>query len=300
MPDPVLVIHGGSGPWTAVLTDPARKQAALAGLAAALAAGGARLADGADALDAVQAAIAVLEDDPQFNAGRGAALTEAGHPECDAALMDGRDLRAGAVAGLRRTRNPVTAARAVLDEGRHVLLAGPDAEAWLHAHGVVACGPDWLVTPAARAWLDGWRAGRESPLGTVGAVALDRHGALAAGTSTGGLTGKRPGRVGDSPLIGAGTWADGHAAVSCTGMGEAFIRSAFAVRAAGAVAAGGTPEAALDAGLDRVAGLGGTGGAILVAADGRWALRSRDPGMARGVWTVDGVRTWVRNPPAGP
>ncbi|MFM2092034.1 MAG: hypothetical protein RLZZ127_2523 [Planctomycetota bacterium] len=300
MSEPVLVIHGGSGPWAATLADPARKQAVLASLAAALAVGGARLADGADALEAVQAAIQVLEDDPTFNAGRGSALTDAGHPECDAALMDGRDQRAGAVAGLRRTRNPVTAARAVLDEGRHVLLAGPDAETWLHAHGVAACDPSWLVTPASRAWLDAWRAGREGPLGTVGAVALDRRGGLAAGTSTGGLTGKRPGRIGDSPLIGAGTWADGHAAVSCTGMGEAFIRAAFAVRAAAAVAAGDGPEAALGAGLDRVRGFGGTGGAISVAADGRWAMRSLDPGMARGVWTGEGVRTWVRNPAASP
>jgi beta-aspartyl-peptidase (threonine type) len=293
MPEPVLCIHGGAGQWSDEIADPAQGAPVHAGLAAALAAGGALLAAGGSALDAAQAAVAVLEADPVFNAGRGGALTSGGWVECDAAIIDGRDGRAGAVAGLRRTRSPVAAARHLLDEGRHVLLAGAEGESWLHQHGVEACPPEWLVVERSRAELERWRAGDHGRRGTVGAVALDRAGRLAAATSTGGLTGKRPGRVGDSPLIGAGTWADGAAAISCTGLGEAFIRAGFALRTALAVGGGVTPAAAAADGLARVSSFGGTGGTIVLAADGRWELATSDPAMARGVWSRGSSQTWI-------
>lgn len=293
MSDPILCIHGGSGRWRDEITDPALARPVHDGLDAALAAGGAVLASGGSALDAVQAAVRTLEADPTFNAGRGSALTSGGWVECDAAIIDGADGRAGAVAGLRRTRSPVGAARHLLDEGRHVLLAGLEGETWLHAHGVEACPEDWLVTDRARRELARWLAGDQGRRGTVGAVALDRDGRLAAATSTGGLTGKRPGRVGDSPLLGAGTWADAAAAVSCTGLGEAFIRTGFALRTALRIGDGATPAAAAADGLARVGSFGGSGGAIVLTRDGRWELATSDSAMARGVWTPRGQQTWL-------
>lgn len=293
MSDPVLCIHGGSGRWRLELDDPALSRPVHDGLAAALSAGGAVLAHDGSALDAVQAAVTVLEADPVFNAGRGSALTSAGWVECDAAIISGADGRAGAVAGLRRTRSPVAAARHLLDEGRHVLLAGPEGENWLHAHGVEACTEEWLVTERARGELTRWLAGDHGRRGTVGAVALDRHGHLAAATSTGGLTGKRPGRVGDSPQIGAGTWADASAAVSCTGLGEAFIRAGFALRTAMRIGDGTAPAAAAADGLARVRSFAGSGGAIVLSRDGRWEMPTCDAAMARGVWTPGGSRTWL-------
>jgi beta-aspartyl-peptidase (threonine type) len=293
MLQPILLVHGGSSSWGDALANPDHEARIHAGLAAALDAGGRVLDAGGPAIEAVAAAVRVLEDDPEFNAGRGSALTSAGHPECDAAIIDGRTGRAGAVAGLRATRSPVDAARIVLDEDLHVLLAGPEAEAWLHAHGAAVAHDGWLVTARAVEDLAAWRAGRPGPRGTVGAVARDAAGGLAAATSTGGLTGKRPGRIGDAPVIGAGTWADATAAISCTGLGEAFIRSGFALRTALAIAGGSDPATAADHGLRLVGNHGGTGGTIVLAADGRWTMPTSDPAMARGVRDASGARTFL-------
>lgn len=207
-----LVLHGGSGRITRETVSPAQAEGAQAALHCALDAGAAVLAADGAALDAVEAAVRVLEDDPHFNAGRGAALTREGVAELDAAIMDGAR-RAGAVAGVVATRHPVSLARAVLKEGRHVLLSGAGADAFARAQGLEPATQEWLILPERRAQLGELLAGggfdTDMKYGTVGAVARDAAGHLAAATSTGGVTGKSWGRIGDSPLIGAGTWADG-------------------------------------------------------------------------------------------
>jgi beta-aspartyl-peptidase (threonine type) len=279
----LIAVHGGADHWTAARANPQVAAGIAAGIAAAVAAGEAVLQAGGSAIDAAQAAVRVLEDDPRFNAGRGATLTRAGHAELDAAIHDGASGRAGAVAGLRAIRSPVAAARLVLERSGHVLMSGPGAEAWLLANGAEAVDPSWFITDGARAELAAWRDGQSGPGGTVGAVARDRLGRLAAATSTGGLCGKLPGRIGDCPVIGAGTWADSHAAISCTGAGECFIRAAGALRAALSVGAGGDGAAALDASLAEVARQGGgTGGMILVGQGARPALRCSSSDMACG------------------
>lgn len=265
MKDLLLAVHGGAGAY-ADLT-PERTASIRMGLARALRAGEDRLRAGAAALDAVEAAVRVLEDDPEFNAGRGAALTRTGIAELDATIMEGVSGRAGAVTGLRAIRHPVSGARAVLADGAHVMLAGPSGEAWLLEQGLEACAPGWLVTERMQRALDAWRARPDNGLGTVGAVARDSIGRLAAATSTGGLTGKRCGRVGDSAVVGAGTWADRRCAISATGVGEAFIRAGFALRVALAHDAGASPAAALRTGLTEAARQGGEGGAIMLTAD---------------------------------
>ena len=227
-PPAVLAIHGGAGPAPADEADggAARWPGQAAGLAAALRAGLAVLAGGGPALDAVIAAVAVLEDDEHWNAGRGSALTAAGTVEMDAAVADGQGRRIGGVACVTGVRHPMLAARAVMDDGRHVLLSGPGAEAFAREAGLAFEPADWFITDAAAGrWIDVERRRR----GTVGAVARDAAGHLAAATSTGGRNGQLPGRIGDSPIPGAGTWADdASCAVSATGIGEAFLRAAFA------------------------------------------------------------------------
>ena len=229
-----LMIHGGSGVMTRETVSAEQDAGARAGLSAALDAGAALLDAGGTALDAVAAAIRVLEDDPHFNAGRGAALTWDGLAELDAAIMDGADRRAGSVAGVTATRHPVDLARVVLEDGAHVLLAGSGADAFSRAQGLEQATPDWFVLPERAAQLAEMKAGGGTfdvgmKYGTVGTVARDTHGHVAAATSTGGVTGKRWGRIGDSPLIGAGTYADDRAcAVSATGAGEFFIRTGVA------------------------------------------------------------------------
>jgi beta-aspartyl-peptidase (threonine type) len=225
-----IAIHGGAG---ALPQDLGREQADAyrRGLQAALDASWAVLERGGAALDAVVTAVAVLEDDPLFNAGRGAALTSAGTAELDAAVMDGRGLRAGAVACVRHVKNPVLLARCVLERTRHVLLAGPGAEELALEEGLTLVPAEYFRTPERLHELSLRQRGEPvaSAQGTVGAVALDALGHLAAATSTGGTSNKRPGRIGDSPLIGAGTYAkDGVCAVSATGHGEAFIRAVAA------------------------------------------------------------------------
>lgn len=211
-----FAVHGGAGRFA-----PDDEGPVLEGCRAALKTGLTLLNDGAPAVDAVEAAICVLEDDPLFNAGTGSVLNRDGAVEMDAAIMEGATLRAGSVAALSRVRHPISVARRVLEDGRHVLLVGAGARAFAAAQGVPDYDAAHLITARQRArWSEHY--------GTVGAVALDCAGGLAAGTSTGGVFGKLPGRVGDSALIGSGTYAHESRAVSCTGMGEAIIRTSLA------------------------------------------------------------------------
>lgn len=265
----VLAVHGGAG------SIPASKAEAMeAGVARALEAGAAVLRRRGSALDATMAAVRVLEDDQHFNAGRGAARTSAGHVELDAAVADGATRRAGAVAVITEIRHPIDAARAVLDDGRHVLLVGPAATEFARQHGLATEDPSWFLAGA----------GDEPTPGTVGAVALDEHGHLAAATSTGGTRGQQPGRIGDSPIIGAGTWADDDTcAISATGQGEAFILAAFAHEVDALLRLGGRDLAtAADQALARVKARGGRGGCIAIDHTGAVAMPFTTPAMARG------------------
>lgn len=280
---PTLILHGGAG-----RIDEARAPAYERGLSAARDAGWRVLARGGSALDAVTAAVSIMEADPQaFNAGVGSSLTRDGTVECDACLMDGRDGNAGAVALLTRSASPIRLARVVMERTPHVFLAGPGADA-LEEDPV---DPATLVTPYAQAQLERWRArnaerslAAAEPTGsaTVGAVALDEAGALAAATSTGGVLGQWPGRIGDAPVPGAGTYADHAVAVSCTGKGEAFLRAVTGKALAERLAAGAALEAALARALDDVAAMGGSGGLIALLADGRlaWAFDTSHMALA--------------------
>jgi beta-aspartyl-peptidase (threonine type) len=260
-----IIVHGGAGNWA-----PERFEAARAGVRAAAAAGDAILAAGGSALDAVVAAVRVLEDDPEFNAGRGSALTRDGTVETDAAVMDGEHQRAGAVAAVPDLGCAIALARAVLDAGEHVILAGPAA--WRFAAEVGIEPATDLITERARARLQSL-VGIQSG-GTVGAVARDAAGRFAAATSTGGIAGKRCGRVGDSPIAGAGTWADAHAAISATGDGEAVLRVALSRGIAARVAAGTELRAAAIAGLGELQRVtGGSAGVIAVDASGVVAVQ---------------------------
>ncbi|GHH17248.1 isoaspartyl peptidase/L-asparaginase [Sphingomonas glacialis] len=283
-----LILHGGAGQMTRDTVSQAQAEGARAALGRALDAGAAVLAADGAALDAVEAAVRVLENDPHFNSGRGAALTHAGVAELDAAIMDGRDRNAGAVAGVTATRNPVSLARAVMANSPHVLLSGAGADAFSMEQGCEPATQDWLVLPERRAQLDEMLEGGgafdvDMKYGTVGAVACDVHGHVAAATSTGGVTGKRWGRIGDSPLIGAGTYADDRAgAVSCTGSGEFFIRANVAHEICARVRlAGETLEAAVETVLAEVTALGGTGGIIVAGPKGEALWRFSTPGMYR-------------------
>ena len=265
--------------------------AGRAGLTAALDAGAAILSSGSDALDAVEAAARILEDDPAFNAGRGSVLAFDGHVELDAAIMDGRTRDAGAVAGVRTTRAPISLARAVMEHSHHVLLSFEGADGFAREHGLEQVDNHWFATEERRRQLDellahgGEGFDADVKYGTIGAVAVDVRGHVASATSTGGLTAKRWGRIGDSPLIGAGTYADDRsAAVSATGSGEYFIRAAAAHELGARVRLGGEGlQAALNAVLADVAALGGTGGLIAVAPSGEAAWGFNTPGMYRGV-----------------
>ena len=218
-----LVVHGGAG-----AIGHARYDRLLDGVRAAAAAGRAILDDGGSALDAVTAAVRVLEDDPEFNAGHGSALTHDGTVETDASIMCGATQRVGAVAAVPDLGRAIALARAVLETGEHAILAGPAALRFAAEVGIAPAAPGSLVTERARSRLAALRATPVRDGGTVGAVARDRDGRFAAATSTGGITGKRAGRVGDSPIPGAGTWADARVAISATGDGEAILRTALA------------------------------------------------------------------------
>lgn len=288
-----LAIHGGAGAGRRGADAAAFAAEVRAALADVLD-GGARLLSAAGAaLDAVEDAVVRLEDSPLFNAGRGAVLNERGEAELDASIMDGASLRAGAVAGLRTVKNPIRLARLVLERSRHVFVAGDGAEAFAERHGVERVEPAYFVTERRQRELeDARRSGRPgtgptagSETGTVGAVALDVHGNLAAATSTGGLTNKAVGRVGDSAVIGAGTFAsNASCAVSCTGYGEMFIRATAAREVAALMEYVGLDvEAAADRVIhERVARLGGEGGLIAVDRRGHIAFAFNTDVMLRG------------------
>lgn len=292
-----LAIHGGAGRIVRGRMPGARDAELRAVLARVLGEGRARLEAGVRALDVVQHAVEALEDDPLFNAGRGSALTSDGGVEMDAALMDGEAGAAGAVACVRAVRNPIALARRVLDDGRHVLLVGEGAQRFARECGVTGADDAWLITDERRAELASARAAgrvsldRDEPgaLGTVGAVARDARGRLAAATSTGGMTNQLPGRVGDSAILGAGTWADdATCAISATGHGEAFLRVAFAHEVDAALRLGGlTLRAACEHALARVAARGGEGGCIALGARGTPLAAFNTQGMVRG-WVTPG------------
>jgi L-asparaginase / beta-aspartyl-peptidase len=297
---PAIAVHGGAGDIPPAELTPEREAAYRAGLERALRAGQAILDAGGDSVDAVVAAVQVLEDDPLFNAGRGAVIAASGICELDAALMDGRDLRAGAVTGVRHVRSPIQLARLVMDRSAHVMLAGPGAEEFALEQGLEPVPNRYFVTErrqrelaAALATTDSGGY-RESLMGTVGAVALDAQGNLAAATSTGGMTGKRWGRVGDSPIIGAGTYAANDCcAVSATGHGEFFIRATVAHEIAALVRyAGLDAQAAADRVVhEQLRRMGGSGGVIVVGRDGSIALPFNSRGMLRGSIDVQGRLT---------
>ena len=293
-PPAVLAIHGGAGPAPEGEADggASRWPGQAAGLAAALRAGLAVLGDGGPALEAVIAAVTVLEDDEHWNAGRGSALTAAGTVEMDAAVADGQGRRIGGVAGVTGVRHPVLAARAVMEDGRHVLLAGAGAEAFAREAGLAFEPAGWFITDRRRRDL----ARRLSTAGggTVGAVARDAQGHLAAATSTGGRTGQLPGRVGDSPVPGAGTWADdASCAVSATGIGEAFLRAAFAHEVDARLRLEGIDlDTACQEALAAVTAAGGNGGCIAVSRDGPPVLPFTTALMHRG-WAEVGGPFWA-------
>lgn len=324
-----LAIHGGAGTLARADMTAERDAAYRATLQQALDAGKAVLAGGGTSLDAVQAVILILEDDEKFNAGRGAVYTWGGGHELDASIMDGHDLSAGAVAGVSTVKNPILLARKVMTDSPHVMLAGAGAEEFATEQGLEIVPPAYFDTEARLKALERMKAQNLSALdvdtqfGTVGAVALDRHGNLAAGTSTGGMTGKRWNRIGDSPIIGAGTYADNTScAVSGTGWGEYFIRVGVAheicarlrfrhmrerdrAQATVPVDAEGVPEyyihnsefgiepeqaqEEINSVIDLLGELGGDGGVIVVTREGYPLFGMNTSGMYRGRATSDGV-----------
>lgn len=313
MPTPTLLLHGGAGNIRQEAMPPAREKAHTDGLLEALEAGKALLERGKSAMDAVLATVACMEDNPLFNAGRGAVFNAEGGHEMDASVMDGRNLQAGAVAGVSGVRHPVLLAREVMAHSGHVLLSGRGAEAFARKRGLELMPPEWFDDALRRRQWEKLQGSGKAALdhtemiednddpeddhryGTVGAVALDAQGNLAAATSTGGMTNKRWGRIGDSPIHGAGTWAENATcAVSCTGAGEFFLRAAAAHDVAARMRYGGQDlEAAAAATIhETVAGLGGHGGLIALDAQGRWAFPFNTPGMYRAGWRT-GASPWT-------
>jgi L-asparaginase / beta-aspartyl-peptidase len=302
----VLVIHGGVGVPSRNELPPVREAAYRKALGEALEAGQTVLSTNGTSLDAVVAAIRVMEDSPLFNAGKGAALNQEGVAELDASIMEGTHLKAGAVAAVRRIKNPIEAARRVMDNTPHVLLVGPGADAFAQQQGLQLRPPEYFIIEERRKQLEEiQKAAREKKradngsgrvadrVGTVGAVALDRHGHLAAGTSTGGLAGKLPGRVGDSAIIGAGTYANNAScAVSGTGQGEFFIRASAARDIAALVEYRKMPlqEAADTVVLKTLTGMKAEAGIIALDRMGTIATPYNTEGMFRGSVRSDGQR----------
>ena len=286
-----LVIHGGAGVMERNRITPQDDREIRAALDLALQTGSAILARGGTALDAVEATARVLEDDPHFNAGRGSVFTYQGTIEMDAAIMDGRDRSAGAVTGITATKNPISLARAVMEHSPHVFLSREGADEFSRQRGLEQAPPDYFQTPNRRRQLEELRNRPSAEFfdidvkyGTVGAVAVDSQGHVAAATSTGGLTGKRWGRIGDTPLIGAGTYADDRGcAVSATGAGEFFIRVGVAHEICARMRMDReSAQVAADAVMAEVAALGGTGGVIVVTPVGEAVYSFNTPGMYRG------------------
>lgn len=300
----VLGIHGGLGYDKKDVTEEFLKTV-RAGLQAALDAGANKLKDGGTSLDAVEAAIRVMEDDPTFNAGKGAVFTHEGRNELDASIMDGKGKRSGAVAGVTIVKNPISAARAVMEKSKHVMFTGRGAEVFASQQGLEVVDPAYFWTERRWKQIEKiWKEEQEQKrsergkkseyYGTVGAVALDRDGNLAAGTSTGGMTNKRYGRVGDSPIIGAGTYADNEsAAVSCTGHGEFFIRWAVSHEIVSQVKYKkvSLKEAAEDVINRQLKTAGGEGGCVALDHRGRFATAFNSEGLYRACITKDGKIT---------
>jgi beta-aspartyl-peptidase (threonine type) len=290
----VLAIHGGAGTIPRDGPGAGRSAAYHEGLHRALATGREVLAAGGGALDAATRAVVALEDDPLFNAGRGSVFTAAGTQEMDACVMEGATRRAGAVAGIFGPRNPVLAARAVMEHSRHVLLVGEGALDFCRKVGVVFSQPQYFYTEERWRELQLALAARDDPAcchGTVGAVARDRDGNLAAATSTGGRTGKAPGRVGDSAIVGAGTYADSTScAISATGHGELFIRYGVGFEIAARLRYADQPlDQAAQAVIEELGALGGSGGVVAVDRTGALALPFNTEGMYRGYVREDGT-----------
>lgn len=297
----ILAIHGGAGgdgSWRGLTSlDPERIRCmrnVLQSIGDALDSGS------IDALEAVTMAVELMENEPLFNAGIGSVLDEDGTVTMDASIMNGSDGAAGSVVNVRRIRHPIRAANCILKQGWPVMLNSEAADVFAINNGVEEVKPSWLVTDLRQKQWDRWREQNARPgatdeddsvldhdlegMGTVGAVALDKDGNVAAGTSTGGMTGKPKGRIGDTPIIGAGTWADQHIAVSCTGVGEAFIRTCAAHRLASKFESGLTLDEACSDVLGAVEPIGGRGGVIAVTAKGEVATPFQTMLMYRGVW----------------
>ena len=297
----ILAIHGGAGgdgAWRGLTSlDPERIRCmhhVLQSIGDALDSGS------IDALEAVTMAVELMENEPLFNAGIGSVLDEDGTVTMDASIMNGPDSAAGSVVNVRRIRHPVRAANCILKQGWPVMLNSEAADVFAINNGVEEVKPSWLVTDLRQKQWDRWREKNARPgatdeddsvldhdlegMGTVGAVALDKNGDVAAATSTGGMTGKPKGRIGDTPIIGAGTWADQHIAVSCTGVGEAFIRTCAAHRLASKFESGLTLDEACSDVLEAVEPIGGRGGVIAVTTNGEVATPFQTMLMYRGVW----------------
>lgn len=307
----VIVIHGGAGTILKKNMTPEKEAAYIAVLTQALKAGYEKIKDGKTSLDAVEATIHVLENDPHFNAGKGAVFTHDGKNELDAAIMDGKTLMAGAVAGVTTIKNPISAARAVMEKSEHVMMVGAGADLFAKDAGLEIVDPKYYWTKerwdglqqaikedSTKAVLD--HGSKKSELlgsknhdykfGTVGCVALDQAGNLAAGTSTGGMTNKKYGRVGDAPIIGAGTYCNNETAgVSCTGWGEFYIRNVVAKTISDLMEYKGmSVSAASKMALDKVGKMGGDGGLIAMDKKGNIAMPFNTEGMYRGAVTADG------------
>ena len=291
-----LVIHGGAGVIERARITPEKDREIRTALNLALQRGSAVLESGGSALDAVEAAVHVLEDDPNFNAGKGAVFTYDGTNELDASIMDGRTRAAGAVTGVTTTRRPISLARAVMEKSPHVFLSGAEADQFAREQGLEQVDPGYFGTDFRRRQLEEFKSKKVSALeieykyGTVGAVALDSNGDVAAATSTGGMTGKRWGRIGDSPIIGAGTYADNRGcAVSATGHGEFFIRVGVAHEICARMRLdNASAQQAADSVMAEVKALGGDGGVIVVTPAGDMVYSFNTPGMYRGKASKDG------------
>ncbi len=290
-----IVVHGGAGVILRENLTPEQESSYRQGLEQALAAGANLLQSGGSAIDAVQAAVIVMEDNPLFNAGKGAVFTAAAEHELDASIMDGRDRNAGAVAGVKQVRNPILAARAVMDQSEHVMFAGQGADDFAADEGLAMVDNSYFDTQRRRESLE--RVLRERVRndadrhGTVGAVAIDQQGNLAAATSTGGMTAKQAGRIGDSPLIGAATYAqNGVCAVSATGHGEYFIRVGVArTLCLNAELQGDSIQTAAENALNQVGELGGDGGVIVLDGQGDYGYIFNSKGMYRGMMDSSGA-----------
>ncbi len=306
----VMVIHGGAGTITRAKMTPEREKAYIAALREALQTGYNSIQAGKSSLDAVEATIHVLENSPLFNAGKGAVFTNDGRNELDASIMEGKDLRAGSVAGVTTVKNPISAARAVMEKSEHVMMVGAGAEKFSKEAGLEIVDPKYFWTEgrwnglqqairedSAKAVLDHDQKtsllgtiNKDNKFGTVGCVALDKAGNLAAGTSTGGMTNKKYGRVGDAPIIGAGTYCNNATAgISCTGWGEFFIRAVVAKTVSDLMEYKGLSVAeASRIAIEKVEKLGGDGGLVALDKNGNIAMPFNTEGMYRGAVTADG------------